>query len=76
MNRRLLVIIIAATALSFSAGIAVGVIMQSNSAWEVGAPTPAPDTTPDAERRERAEKFFGGDPNRDIRSGQEMRPRW
>lgn len=41
------------------------------------APTnEAPARLPDTARRERAEKFFGGDPNRNVRGGQEMRPRW
>lgn len=30
----------------------------------------------DAGRREHREKFFGGDSDRDIRSGQEMKPQW
>ena len=30
----------------------------------------------DAQRRQRAEEFFGGDPDRDVRGGQEMKPRW
>lgn len=33
-------------------------------------------TADDAERRQRAEKFFGGDPDRDVRGGQEMQSRW
>lgn len=36
-------------------------------------PAPAAD---DAQRRQRAEEFFGGDPERDVRGGQEMKPRW
>ncbi|MGO7042155.1 entry exclusion protein TrbK [Rhizobium acaciae] len=32
--------------------------------------------TTDAARRERREDFFGGNAERDIRSGQEMKPRW
>ena len=30
----------------------------------------------DAEKRRRAEQFFGGDPDRNVRGGQEMKPRW
>lgn len=26
--------------------------------------------------RDRAKKFFSGDPDRDVRGGQELRPRW
>lgn len=44
------------------------------------APAPA-DAAPAmsllrSQRRERAEKFLGGNPNIDVRGGQEMRPRW
>nr|WP_064713605.1 entry exclusion protein TrbK [Rhizobium bangladeshense] len=48
---------------------------------------PAPDVSPaageasgaattDAARRRHREQFFGGDAERDIRGGQEMKPRW
>jgi len=30
----------------------------------------------DAEHNNRVETFFGGDPDRDVRNGQEMKPRW
>lgn len=30
----------------------------------------------DADKRRRAERFFGGDPNRDVRGGQELKPKW
>jgi Ti type entry exclusion protein TrbK len=41
------------------------------------AADPAPASMPnDAERRQRAQEFFGGDPDRDVRGGQEMKPRW
>jgi Ti type entry exclusion protein TrbK len=36
----------------------------------------APQAASDADRRAHREKFFGGDANRDIRGGQEMKPRW
>lgn len=35
-----------------------------------------PATSSDAEKRQRAEKFLGGDPDRNVRGGQEMKPRW
>ncbi|MDQ0304988.1 entry exclusion protein TrbK [Ancylobacter polymorphus] len=40
--------------------------------------TPASDTTPPAAQAQRqsAEDFLGGDPNRPVRGGQEMKPRW
>lgn len=53
-------------------------------AWLLTLPNPAAqNTTPplptvrsDADRQKRAKQFFEGDPNRDVRGGQEMRPKW
>jgi len=39
------------------------------------ATEPAP-TPEEPERRQRAKGFFGGDPDRDVRGGQDMKPRW
>nr|WP_286299647.1 entry exclusion protein TrbK [Aminobacter sp. SS-2016] len=36
----------------------------------------APAPISERARREHAERFFGGDPDRKVRGGQEMRPRW
>ncbi|WP_156615698.1 entry exclusion protein TrbK [Agrobacterium vitis] len=36
------------------------------------ATQPSPDDT----LREHREKFFDGDPERDVRGGQELKPRW
>lgn len=36
----------------------------------------ASQPTSDAENLSHGEKFFGGDPDRNVRSGQEMKPRW
>lgn len=48
--------------------------------WFVFVPqpqiTPAPEPTASDDRRQRAENFFGGDPNHSVRGGQEMKPRW
>jgi len=72
---RFFVILVVAT-ISIGAGIAVWMFAGSGrSDEEIAAPAvPAPD--PNAERRKHRENFFGGDPNRDVRSGQEMKPRW
>ena len=42
------------------------------------AVAPQPDTAPPSaqEQRQRAEDFLGGDPNRPVCGGQEMKPRW
>lgn len=74
MNSRLVIMVIVGAALSFSAGVAVGMVVQPYPVIEAETATPLPNTA--SERREHVEKFFGGNPNRDIRGGQEMRPRW
>lgn len=59
-------------------GIAISVCAGS-AIWMLQQPAPldqAPASISDKARRERAEKFFGGDPDRNVRGGQEMRPRW
>ncbi|WP_284739513.1 entry exclusion protein TrbK [Rhizobium sp. CG5] len=36
----------------------------------------AKQSASEAEQQQHRERFFGGDTERDIRSGQEMKPRW
>lgn len=74
MSRPFIIILVAA--ISIGAGVAVWMSADSGRLGEeIAAPAiPAPE--PDAERRKYRENFFGGDPNRDVRSGQEMKPRW
>ena len=48
-------------------------------AWFVVAPDSEPATATSAaieDRRQKANDFLGGDPDRDVRGGQEMKPRW
>jgi len=58
------------------AGIVTWILVQPNpaprSGSDVGVSRPASDT----EHRGYREKFFGGDPDRNVRGGQEMKPRW
>lgn len=63
--------------------LVVGIVSLSAAAlWAVlprGAVPVATDLAPtadDAHRRQRADNFLGGDPDRDVRGGQEMKPRW
>ncbi|RWK66591.1 MAG: entry exclusion protein TrbK [Mesorhizobium sp.] len=48
--------------------------------WLVFVPqppiTPAPAPKASHDRRQRMENFFGGDPDRSVRGGQEMKPQW
>lgn len=56
------------------------VLVGLTTVWFVFVPqpqiTPAPAPTASDERRQRAEDFLGGDPDRSVRGGQEMKPRW
>lgn len=77
MSPRLLVIIALLAVVS-----AAGASIMTWSAFNA-EPTPisgsgAAATGPasDEEKRRHREQFFGGDTTRDIRGGQEMKPRW
>ena len=69
---RATIIVVVVGAVSLSAA-AVWLVLPRGAAPVVTGPAPAAD---DAQRRQRAEEFFGGDADRDIRGGQEMKPRW
>ena len=63
--------------------LVVGVVsLSAATLWMLfprGAMTVATEPAPTPEgpqRRQRAENFFGGDSERDVRGGQEMKPRW
>ncbi|WP_172691202.1 entry exclusion protein TrbK [Rhizobium rhizogenes] len=66
-------------AIAWATIIGAGVIT-----WIIAQPDPTPISEPgaasrpasDTERREYWGKFFGGDPDQNIRGGQEMKPRW
>lgn len=75
MSARLVISLVLASILAFGAGAGVGLwaVMHPE---EGGAPVPAAQSPSDAERSEHREKFFSGDPDRDVRGGQEMKPRW
>lgn len=66
-----------AVVMALSAGALVVVVL--TIAWFVVAPDSEPAaSTPSAteNRRQKAHDFLGGDPDRDVRGGQEMKPRW
>ncbi|RWJ57189.1 MAG: entry exclusion protein TrbK [Mesorhizobium sp.] len=57
---------------------AVLALVGLTAVWFVLVPRPQTLQSPRAseEQRQRAEDFFGGDPNRSVRGGQEMKPQW
>lgn len=66
-----------AIVMALSAGALVVVVL--TIAWFVVAPDSEPAaSTPAAteNRRQKAHDLLGGDPDRDVRGGQEMKPRW
>ncbi|MBA8908000.1 entry exclusion protein TrbK [Aminobacter ciceronei] len=71
MSRATIIILVVAVA-SLSAA-ALWVALPRGAVPVATEPSSAAD---DAQRRQRAENFLGGDPDRDVRGGQEMKPRW
>lgn len=71
MNRATIIVLVVGV-VSMS-GVALWMLIPRDVA-PVG--TELPPTAQEEQRRQRAESFFGGDPDRDVRGGQEMKPRW
>lgn len=76
MSPRLVVILLLAGIVAFGAGIVTWNVVQSRPAPVSGSGAAATRPASESERREHREKFFSGDPDRDVRGGQEMKPRW
>lgn len=72
MSPRALIAFLMAAVVAFGAGMTIWVLVQPRAVIETPADAPVSDT----ERTENRERFFGGDPDRDVRGGQEMKPRW
>ncbi|NTE89393.1 entry exclusion protein TrbK [Agrobacterium rubi] len=75
MSPRLVIILAVVGIIASGVGIA-SCIVQPGPTHMSGAEEASPEAASDADRRAHREKFFGGDANRDIRGGQEMKPRW
>lgn len=76
MSPRLVVILVLAGIVAFGAGIVTWNVVQSRPAPVSGSGAAAARPASESERREHREKFFSGDPDRNVRGGQEMKPRW
>lgn len=72
MSRRIHIALILAGVFAFGAGIIawVGVRPDATTA------TPLAKSGSSGAQREHRERFFGGEPDRDVHGGQEMKPRW
>lgn len=71
MNRATIIVLIVGV-VSLSASV-LWMMLPSGVTPLVTERTPSAE---DTQRRQRAKDFFGGDPDRDVRGGQEMKPRW
>jgi Ti type entry exclusion protein TrbK len=71
-----LVFILAVVGIIASGVVAARWIVQPGPTPMSGAEEASPEAASDADRRAHREKFFGGNAERDIRGGQEMKPRW
>lgn len=76
MSPRLVVILVLAGIVAFGAGIVTWNVVQSRPAPVSGSGEASTQPASATGRREHREKFFSGDPDRDVRGGQEMKPRW
>lgn len=75
MSPRVIIILAVVAALAVSAGV-ITRIVQPHPVPMSGAGEASAQPASAADRLEQREKFFGGDTTRDIRGGQEMKPRW
>ncbi|MBB6488884.1 entry exclusion protein TrbK [Rhizobium lusitanum] len=73
MSARLIMALALAGLIGFGAG-ASWMKWQSSSAQVTSGNVTTPSS--DEAQRVHREKFFSGDSERDVRSGQEMKPRW
>lgn len=76
MSPRLVVMLVLAGTVALSAGIVTWNVIQPRSVPVSGSSAVSTPPASEAERREHREKFFSSDPDRNIRGGQEMKPRW
>ncbi|CUX57426.1 Conjugal transfer protein TrbK [Agrobacterium fabrum str. J-07] len=75
MSARLVIILVVVGIIASGVCIARWIVQPATTPMS-GAEEASPGAASDADRRAHREKFFGGEANRDIRGGQEMKPRW
>ncbi|NKK81288.1 entry exclusion protein TrbK (plasmid) [Rhizobium ruizarguesonis] len=71
-----LIVIIALVAVVSAAGASAITSSLFRPESVLGSGAIATGSPSDEDRRRHREEFFSGDANRDIRGGQEMKPRW
>lgn len=75
MSPRLFIILAVVGIIASGVGIARWIVQPGPTPMS-GAEEASPEAASNVDRRAHREKSFGGDANRDIRGGQEMKPRW
>ncbi|WP_153793757.1 entry exclusion protein TrbK [Agrobacterium tumefaciens] len=65
-----------ATGSAAGASVMNWIVVQSQATPVSGLGTAAMNSSANEEQRRYREEFFGGNSDRDIRGGQEMKPRW
>ncbi|WP_064695000.1 entry exclusion protein TrbK [Rhizobium aegyptiacum] len=75
MSPRVIIILAVAGIVAFGVGVARSIV-QPPAGPLSGAGETSTQPASAVDRLEHREKFFGGDATRDIRGGQEMKPRW
>lgn len=77
MSPRLILILVLVTIGSAAGASAITWLVVQPQATPISGPgTAAINSSSDEEQRRHREEFFGGNSDRDIRGGQEMKPRW
>ncbi|MBA1344889.1 entry exclusion protein TrbK [Agrobacterium sp. a22-2] len=75
MSPRLVIIMAVVVIIASGVGVTRWIVQPPPAALS-GTGEASPQAASDADRRAHREKFFGGNAERDIRGGQEMKPRW
>ena len=75
MSPRLVIILAVVGIIASGVGIASWIVQPGPTPMS-GAEEASPEAASDPDRRAHRENFFGGDTTRDIRGGQEIKPRW
>lgn len=76
MSPRLIIVLALAAIIAASAGVVTFIVVQTDPTAVSGAQDTSTKPASDAKRHDYREKFFSGDADRNIRDGQEMKPRW
>jgi type IV secretion system protein TrbK len=76
VSPRLAVLLVLTGIAALGASVVTWNMVQLRPAPMSGSGAAATQPASEAERRAHREKFFSGDPDRDVRGGQEMKPRW